>query len=115
VILIAAIAVELAKASTMYPTSPTARHFRFPHGWLRGAFCIHRHESVDWHRPYVDWRGAPSSYSGGYQFLASTWRNAGGVGHAYQWSVREQTYRAYVVWRRDGGWGEWGSARACGL
>lgn len=116
-VLVAAIGVEFAKASpARWPTSPAARHFRFPPGWLRGAFCIHRHESTDWHRAYTDWTGASSPYSGGFQFLASTWRSAGGTGHAWQWSVREQTYRAFLVWRRDGGsWAEWGSAAACGL
>jgi hypothetical protein len=41
----------------------------------------------------------------------------GGISHwASVFSPREQLYRSYLVWRRDGGsWREWGTARACGL
>jgi hypothetical protein len=90
---------------------------------MREALCIHRHESVGWHRDHVDWRGSPSLYSGGLQFMVRTWRSAGGAGDAWQWSPREQLWRAYLVWDRDAGkphdgigsWREWGSRRACGL
>lgn len=98
--------------------TPAARHFRFPPGWLlhSGVFCLHRHESVDWHRGYVDWQGRPSYYSGGLQFLASTWHRAGGTGDAFRWSIREQVYRAYLRWVADGdSWSEWGTAGSCGL
>lgn len=71
---------------------------------------------MDWHRGHVDWRGAPSPYSGGMQFLTSTWHAAGGTGEPYEWSVREQVYRAYVRWHADGdSWAEWGTRRVCGL
>jgi hypothetical protein len=106
-----------------WPVTAEAMRWRAPAGWLRGAFCIHRHESVDWHRAYVDWRGLPSRYSGGMQFLLDTWRRAGGKGHAWQWGPREQVYRAFVIWdkqdgilgNRRGDWSEWGTAGKCGL
>lgn len=99
----------------MWPTA-VAMRWRAPRGWLREAFCIHRHESVDWYRAYVDWQGNPSSYSGGMQFRLSTWRRAGGTGHPHEWRPREQVYRAFVIWRANGGsWSEWGSAGKCGL
>lgn len=83
--------------------------------------CIHRHESVNWFLAYRDWRGNPSPYSGGMQFLRSTWERAGGTGHAYQWAPREQLYRAWRIYRlyrtswRAGSWREWGTAGKCGL
>jgi hypothetical protein len=87
-----------------------------PAWWLRQASCIHRHESVDWHRRWVDWRGQPSVYAGGMQFRQSTWTSAGGRGEPWQASPREQLYRAWLVYRRDGGsWREWGTASVCGL
>ena len=77
---------------------------------------MHRHESGDWHRRWVDWRGAPSRYAGGLQFTLATWRSVGGRGEPWQWAPREQLYRAWLVWRRDSGsWIEWGTAAACGL
>lgn len=109
------------------PMSDAARRWRPDREWLRAAFCIHRHESVDWHLAGRDWAGNSSSYYGGMQFLESTWRNAGGPGlplglhgrmryWASDWAPREQLYRAWRVWSVDGGsWREWGTAGACGL
>jgi len=78
--------------------------------------CIHAHESVDWHRAGLDWRGVPSPYFGGYQFTVYTWQSVGGRGYPSSASPWEQTYRAWLVWKRDGGsWREWGTAGACGL
>lgn len=99
-----------------WPTSAAAKRWKPDRAWLRGAFCIHRHESVDWHLAYRDWAGNRSPYSGGFQFLESTWRRAGGAGHAWQWSPREQFYRAWIIWKAGGGsWREWGTAGRCGL
>jgi hypothetical protein len=107
-------AVSQEAAAHSYPVTAAARSWQPAPWWMRQALCIHRHESVDWHRAYTDWRGRPSPYSGGMQFLASTWRRAGGSGHAYQWAPREQLYRAHVIWRRNGGsWREWGTAWRC--
>lgn len=105
-----------ATAAARWPTSKAAQRWKPDPAWLRGALCIHNHESVDWHLAYRNWAGNSSPYSGGMQFLHSTWVNAGGKGHAWQWSPREQLYRAFVVWRADGGsWREWGTAGMCGL
>ena len=73
--------------------------------------CIHRHEGA-WNA------NTGNGYFGGMQFLASTYRSVGGRadGRADLDTPREQLYRAWLVWRRDGGsWREWGTARACGL
>lgn len=102
--------------SADWPTSPAARAWKAPRGFIPQALCIHRHESVDWHRAWVDWRGQRSPYAGGMQFLLSTWRRAGGRGEPWQWSPREQVYRAFVIWKRNGGsWSEWGTRARCGL
>lgn len=87
------------------------RHWHAPAGWLSGALCVHSHESGDWHihnEPYAN----------GFQFMLGTWIRAGGS--ASTWvtaSPAEQLYRAYVIWRQDGGsWREWpNTSRACGL
>lgn len=60
------------------------------------------------------------------QFTSGTWASVGGatekdshgyvVHWAYNASPREQLYRAWLVWVRDGhSWREWGTASACGL
>jgi hypothetical protein len=106
-----------------YPTSPAALRWHQPPWWRVQALCLHRHESADWHRAWVDWRGAPSRYAGGMQFLQSTWERAGGRGEPWQWTPREQLYRAYRIWDMNfgrlgdgrGAWGEWGTAGSCGL
>jgi hypothetical protein len=115
--------LALPAAAGRWPTSPAALRWRPPAGWIGHAWCLHRHESTDWHRAWVDWRGAPSRYAGGMQFLQSTWQRAGGRGEPWQWSPREQLYRVYRIWdmadgvrgNRRGGFGEWGTAKACGL
>lgn len=99
-----------------HPTSAAAKRWKPDRAWLAGAWCVHRHESVDWHRAWTDWTGARSPYAGGFQFLQSTWSRAGGRGEPWQWSPREQLYRAFVIWRMNGGsFREWGTAGVCGL
>ena len=85
-----------------------------PAWWLRQAACIRAHEG--W------WTAnTGNGYEGAYQFLDSTWRSVGGFVDRYGRgaslaSPAEQTYRAWLVWRRDGGsWREWGTAGRCGL
>jgi hypothetical protein len=115
-VVLVTLAIAAPAGAATWPTSRTARHWHPSRAWIRGAVCIHRHESVDWHRRWTDWRGYRSPYAGGLQLLESTWLNAGGRGEPWEWSPREQLYRAWVVWRRDGGsWREWGTAGACGL
>jgi hypothetical protein len=112
-ILMAAIAVELARAGSGY--GPMPKHWSArrstPVGWYAGALCIHAHESGNWHiynRPYAN----------GFQFMLGTWISAGGRPSTWvSASPKEQLYRAFVVWKRDGAsWREWpNTSRACGL
>lgn len=98
------------------PARSAPRSWRPERGWIRDALCIHEHESVRWDRAGVDWLGRPSPYYGGMQFLLATWRSAGGRGLPSNASPREQLYRAWVVWKRDGrSWREWGTRHRCGL
>jgi hypothetical protein len=78
-----------------------------PRGWFQQAVCIHEHEGA-----WNDNTG--NGYFGGMQFLLGTWKSVGGRGLPSTASPREQLYRAYLVWRRDGGsWREWGTAGLC--
>ena len=94
---------------------PASWHARAHPDWYRAALCIHRHEGA-WNA------NTGNGYYGGMQFLATTWKSVGGVVRPDFATPREQLYRAWLVYRRDGShwWigdgGEWGdSARACGL
>jgi hypothetical protein len=80
-----------------------------PRWWLAQAVCIHSKEGA--------WDSETGNgYSGGMQFTGYTWRSVGGVGLPSRASPREQLYRAWLVYRRDGNsWREWSSARPCGL
>ncbi len=76
-----------------------------PQTWLRQASCIRWFESRD---------GAASSNL--YQFIDTTWKSVGGRGSPGDASRSEQHWRAYLVWRRDGGsWREWSTSRVCGF
>lgn len=85
-----------------------AFHGGVPSWFWNQALCVHSHEGA-WND-----RGA---FRGGMQFLYSTWSSVGGTGDPADASPAEQIYRAYLVWRRDGGsWQEWpNTARMCGL
>ena len=111
--------LPVAAVSAARTSTPTREALRWspPKTWLDGALCVHRHEwAYDWHRAGLDWRGRRSPYFGGLQFLASTWRAAGGKGLPSDWPAREQLYRAWVVWKGDGGsWRQWSTARSCNL
>ena len=77
--------------------------------FLRAALCIHSREGA-WNA------NTGNGYFGGMQFLISTWRSVGGPSYPHLVSPREQLYRAWLVYRRDGNsWHEWGTASACGL
>ena len=82
--------------------------------WLAQAQCVHLKEA--------SWRAnTGNGYFGGLQFLAATWKRAGGKADpafthpgdpAYPFSATpaEQLYRAWIVWKRDGGtWRSWGA------
>lgn len=104
-----------AARARLVPPSP------WPSWWLAQATCIHEREGA-----WNDNTG--NSYFGGMQFLQGTWERAGGghdpafdhpgdqSGHPFAQSPREQLYRAWIVYSRDGhSWREWGTAGACGL
>jgi hypothetical protein len=92
----------------------------WPTWWLTQAICIHGKEGA-----LTDNTG--NSYFGGWQFLRSTWESVGGPyeiafdhpgdpSYPFTAPAREQLFRAWLVWNRDGGsWREWGTAGACGL
>jgi hypothetical protein len=104
---LASLAALLRAAPALSGSPPPAWHA--PSWWLAGALCIHAHEGA--------WNDATGNgYYGGMQFLPSTWASVGGRTRPDLASPREQLYRAYLVWRRDGGsWREWGTAGSCGL
>jgi len=85
-----------------------------PAAWLQQAACIHTYEG-SWHA------ATGNGYEGGMQFLRSTWTSVGGqVDADGHWASvappREQLFRAWLVWKRDGrSWREWGTAGDCGL
>lgn len=84
-----------------------------PAWWQRQARCIRLAEGGG-----REWWTANTGngYFGAYQFLLSTWRSVGGRGYPNEAAPGEQTWRAYLVYRRDGGtWREWGTAAGCGL
>jgi hypothetical protein len=108
VVLIAALALT---------ASATALSWRPSASWLAQASCIHRHEG-----PWTANTG--NGYFGGMQFSAETWVRAGGEtqpafahpgdpGFPFSVSVSQQLYRAWLLWRHDGGsWRSWGAVGA---
>jgi hypothetical protein len=90
---------------------PRAQAHRWPDPpgwWARAAACVHRYESPDWHQ-----RGW--LYSGGFQFMDSSWRSVGGRGRAADATPAEQTWRAWLLYQ-EAGWGAWpNTSRICGL
>ena len=85
--------------------------------WLAQARCVHLREAP--------WKAnTGNGYFGGMQFMPATWKRVGGKADpafahpgdpAYPFSVSasEQLYRAWLVWRRDGGaWRSWGAVGA---
>jgi hypothetical protein len=93
----------------------------FPGGWLKGALCIHRHESVDWHRK-TDWLGRPSVDHGGMQIDVGTWASMAPTGYPASpadATPHQQLLVAYRIWLANGqrfGGNQWFySAAKCGL
>ena len=80
------------------------RHWKISPVWLDQALCVHRHEG--------SWRDPRAPYYGGMQFHLSTWKRAGGRGYPHRATIREQLYRAWIIWRKnDGSWAEWPTYR----
>ena len=108
--LLTALAFAEAPKATDGPTSLEAKRWLMPRGFFKAAWCIHTHESVDFHI-------SNPPYGNGFQFMLSTWVRAGG--NPAWWitaSPREQFYRAWRIWKQDGySWREWSTAGACGL
>jgi hypothetical protein len=88
-----------------------------PATWLVQAQCVHLKEG--------SWAAnSGNGYFGGMQFAAGTWKRVGGktdaaFAHpgdpAYPFSAApaEQLYRAWLLWKRDGGtWRSWGAVGA---
>jgi len=87
----------------------------YPASWLRQARCIH-HFEVYGHEGRADEWTVVGGGSGGFQFTQRTWESVGGRGSPSGASPAEQTYRAYLVWKRDGGsWREWRTHALCGV
>jgi hypothetical protein len=81
--------------------------------------CIHRHESVNWHRT-TDWRGMPSSDHGGMQIDVGTWRAMAPrrfPADPEAATPHEQLVVAYRIWLANGdrfGGNQWFlSAESC--
>jgi hypothetical protein len=105
---------------TSFAFAPIA-HARttIPSSWIGKAMCIHRHESVDWHRT-TDWRGYPSVDRGGLQIDVRTWNSFAPAGYPENpasASPRQQLTVAYRIWlangHRFGGHQWYYSAAAC--
>jgi hypothetical protein len=85
------------------------KRWHAPRWWLQQALCVHQHEGA-WNA------NTGNGYFGGMQFLLSTWRSVGGTGWPHRATPREQLYRAWLVYLRDGrSWREWGTRSVCGL
>jgi hypothetical protein len=82
--------------------------------WLAQAKCVHAREGA--------WTAnTGNGYFGGMQFARKTWLRVGGApqpafAHAgdpaypFRASASEQLYRAWLVWKHDGGtWRSWGA------
>src|SRR5262249_55199217 len=101
-------------AATVIGLSLHHAHRTHPHWhptsqWKRQAACIRHYESRG------RWTtNTGNGYYGAYQFLLSTWRSVGGRSRPDLAAPREQSSRAWRVWKRDGrSWREWGTASLC--
>jgi hypothetical protein len=100
-------------------TTPAHARSTIPTWWIPKALCIHRHESVDWHRT-TDWRGYPSEDRGGLQIAVGTWNSLAPATYPRNpasASPRQQLTVAYRIWVANGhrfGGNQWYySAAAC--
>ena len=74
-----------------------------------GVACIREHESGD---NYSEDTG--NGYYGAYQDLLSTWESHGGTGLPSDAPPAVQDQINYEIFE-TGGWGQWSTARGCGL
>ena len=109
-LLTAVVALLLAAPASAARWSPSAE-------WLAQARCVHAKEG--------GWTAnTGNGYFGGMQFSAGTWRGVGGrpdpafahpgdARYPFAVSSQEQLYRAWLLWKRDGGtWRSWGGVGA---
>lgn len=109
-LLAALAAVLLAAPAAAAGWNPTST-------WLAEAKCVHVKEG-----PWSANTG--NGYFGGMQFSAATWKRLGGgpdpafahpgnAAYAFGPTAQEQLYRAWLLWKRDGGtWRSWGAVGA---
>jgi hypothetical protein len=102
-----------------YAIAQTAAERRLAEYWPLPGLGLVATTRVGWGER-SDWHGFDSLYGGGLEFDLSTWRAAGGRGVSTAdiatASIREQVYRAWVIVRTRGSWGDWpNTAAACGL
>lgn len=103
-------ALLLALPTSAAPGSP-------PAAWLVQAHCVHVQEAT--------WTAnTGNGYYGGMQFMAQTWKHVGGKAdpafthpgdraYPFRASKSEQLYRAWLLWKHDGGtWRSWGAVGA---
>jgi hypothetical protein len=93
------------------------RYWHAPPWWLQQALCIHSHEGA-WNA--IGYVNGVATYGGGMQFMLATFNGVGGGASSLSDIAgrppREQLYRAWLVYLRDGhSWREWGTAGRCGL
>jgi hypothetical protein len=125
----AALSPPSAAAELGAARSDSPRH-HYPPGWLAEARCIAAGLAPATGRRIILADGRPFwGESGGnpaaggeqdrglYQFAPRTWLAVGGRGDPARATRAEQTYRAFILWRRRGGWRhDWpNTARICGL
>ena len=88
-----------------------------PAGWLVEARCVHLQEG--------SWTAnTGNGYFGGMHFAARTWKRVGGGPdpafshpgsrtYPFRAPAAEQLYRAWLLWKHDGGtWRSWGAVGA---
>jgi transglycosylase-like protein len=95
----------------------SAAHSGYSQEWLVQARCVHVREGA--------WTAnTGNGYFGGMQFSARTWKRVGGkpdpafthpgnAAYPFTASAQEQLYRAWLLWKHDGGsWRSWGAVGA---
>lgn len=104
-------------AALMLAWPAAASNWDPPAAWLLQAECVHLKEG-----PWSANTG--NGYFGGFQFEAATWKRVGGTAdpafahpgnpaYPFHASAREQLYRAWLLWVRDGRtWHSWGAVGA---
>ena len=104
-------------AALLLALPASAARTSYSQQWLVQAHCVHLKEGA--------WKAnTGNGYFGGMQFAAQTWRRLGGKpdpafkhpgdpAYPFSASTQEQLYRAWLLWKRDGGnWRSWGAVGA---